>query len=108
MSHELKELLEDVKMTIEETVDDEWTVACQNYDYFKEAEEWEKAGDAYYSSGKYITEESENAFRTTFKRDYDVDTVIEKLRLSPTFRDALKQYIESYADTKQLWIQENT
>lgn len=104
MSKELKELLEDIKMTIEETVDDEWTVACQNYDYFKEAEEWEKAGDAYYSSGKYITEESEEAFRTNFQRDYDVDTVIDKLRLSPTFREAIKDYIKEYASNKQLYL----
>ena len=102
MSNELKELLEDIKMTIEETVDDEWTVACQNYDYFETAEEYERVGDSFYSSGKYITEESENAFRTTFQRDYDVDTVIDKLRSSPTFREAIKDYIKEYANSKQL------
>ena len=98
-----QELLEDVELALEEALEDEWCNACQQYDYFQEAEEYEAYGDTFVSTGRYLTEESEWAFRTNFQRDNDVDEFIEKLKLNPDFKNALKKYIEHYANTAQIW-----
>ena len=103
MTTELKELFEDVKMITEETIDDEWEVACQNYPYFSYKEEYEPCGDTYVSTGRYMTEESETAFREEFKRENKIDDFIDKLKTNPDFRKCIENLVKEYADTKEIY-----
>ena len=104
MTTELKELFEDAKAIIKETIDDEWVVACQNYDYFEYKEEHEAYGDTYVSSGSYMTEESETGFREEFKKENDVDEFIDKLKTNPDFRACIKNLVKEYADTEEIYV----
>lgn len=99
--NEFKELLEDLKCVVQECLDDEWVEACRNYD-FERAEEHEAYGDTYVSSGSYITERSEEAFRQDFKMSNDPDELIKKLMVYPGFRETLKDLVKEYSKTKEL------
>lgn len=99
--NEFNELLEDLKCVVQECLDDEWYVACRDYD-FDSSEEYEAYGDTYVSSGSYITESSEEAFRQDFKMSNDPDELIKKLMVYPGFRETLKDLVKEYSKTKEL------
>lgn len=103
MENEEKELLLDIQGIISDALQDEWVNQCQHYD-FQTSEESELYGNTWVSTGKYITEESENAFRKLFTTDITVDSFIDTLRTSPDFRGTIKKLIEEHANTADLWI----
>ena len=104
MTDETKELLEDVKMVLEEAIDDEWADYSRSYSRFTYTEDFEAYGNTYVSTGKYLTEQSEEEFRNSFKERLSVDELIESLKRNPYFKETLKRYIESYAENKQIWV----
>lgn len=101
MNNELDELLEDIKMSIRNTLDDEWKEACQDYD-FEYAEEHEAYGDTYVSSGMYITERSDAAFRQDFEESNDPNEFIDKLKLNPEFCSLIRDLVKTYTNNEEL------
>lgn len=102
-TNELNELLEDVKMIVQETLDDEWSNECQRWD-FDSSEEYEAYGDTFVSSGSYITENSENKFREYFKDENQPEYLIKKLQANPDFVKCLKDLVKEYVQTKELEV----
>lgn len=101
--NEFNELLEDFKACVEQTLDDEWSKACQDYD-FDTKTEYEAWGDTYVSSGTYITDRSEEAFRRDFKLSNDPDELMKKLLIDPVVREILKDLVKEYVKTKELEV----
>lgn len=99
--NEFNELLEDLKGVVQDCINDEWFEACQNYE-FETAEEYEAYGDTYVSSGSYITDRSNEAFRQDFEMDNQPDELIKKLMVYPGFRETLKDLISEVVKTKEL------
>lgn len=101
--NEFNELLEDFKACVEQTLDDEWSKSCQDYD-FDTKTEYEAWGDTYVSSGTYITDRSEEAFRRDFKLSNDPDELMKKLLIDPVVREILKDLVKEYVKTKELEV----
>ena len=100
---ETNRLLDTLKETIKEWLDDEWATQCDQYD-FQHAEDYERYGDTWVSTGKYITDESDTAFREDFKSMFDFDTIMERLKEQPGFKETLMDWVKSYADSEDLYL----
>lgn len=100
---DVKEALEWVGDDIYDTLMGLWKKHCQHFN-FKTGEDYEAYGDTYVSSGSYITDESDEACREEFEKEVDADTIIDELKTNPSFKDSLKQLIESWAWEKELEV----
>jgi len=96
MKNELKELYEDAKMIIKETLDDEWRTQLDVTD-FTIHRDYEAYGDTYVSTGDYISDEDDTKFREGFIQDHDADVVIDLLRANPDFRKCMVDLVKEYA-----------
>ena len=94
---EEKELLEDIKCCILDTLDEEWRNHLDNYE-FNTREESEAYGDTFVSRGRFITDESDTKCRESFKQDHDALDFIDKLKADPYFVSCVKNLINEYAD----------
>ena len=103
MSNEVKELLEDVKCVITETLDDEWATAVGQWD-FKTMSDYAPYGDTFVGTGRYITDEDDTKFREEFISENVPDELIQKLILNPDFKDVLKKLVREYAYNKELVV----
>lgn len=90
-----------------ECVDEEigwlWTRHCGGYN-FNCREEHEAYGNTFVSSGRYITDESEEECREEFEKNTDVNDVIERLKESEPFKKCVLKMIEDCAWHKKLEV----
>ena len=100
---EKQELLEDLKCIVTEILDDEWSIAKDNFN-FETNEEYEAYGDTYVSSGSYITDESDTKFRESFKQNHDVEQMLSLFKTSPDFCECIKNLVKEYANEKELEV----
>ena len=103
MSNEVKELLEDVKYVISETLNDEWATAVDQRD-FKTRSDYAPYGDTFVSTGGYITDEDDTKFREEFISENTPDELIQKLILNPDFKNVLGKLVREYAYDKELEV----
>lgn len=100
---EVNEALDWIRDDVYDTLMGLWMKHCQNFN-FKSAEDYEAYGDTYVGTGSYITDESEEKCREEFEKEVDADALIDELKTNPSFKDSLKQLIESWAWEKQLEV----
>lgn len=98
---EQQEILEDIKCTITDTLDDEWIKACESYE-FETDSDYAAYGNTFVSTGSYITEDSEEDFRKSFMQENNPDELVKKLMLDPFFRESLKNLVKEYANNKEI------
>lgn len=95
--------LEDIDEEIEEELSVLWKKHCQSFG-FNTSEDYEAYGDTYVSSGKYITDESDQECREKFTQDVTADDLIDALRANPMFRKALNNIIDTWAYNTELEV----
>ncbi len=98
-----KEAFEWVQDDLHDALMGLWMKHCNRY-HFDYDEEMEAYGDTYVSSGRYLTDESDEECREDFEKNLNADELLDELKMDSNFKDSLNALIEAWAWEKELAV----
>ena len=89
----LQELQEFVGDAVFDVVAHEFDERCRN-ESFKTIHQYEDYGDTSMEVAQFIDDDDEVKFREEIEKEFDVDTIIEKLKEDDNFRECVQDLIK--------------